>query len=65
MAIRGIPLGEWSGSNATRELHQTIKDFVESNNQSTKWMLRLTWAIAGLTLVMLIAVIVQIVFAMH
>ena len=61
MAPGNIPIGEWSGSNATQDLHKTLQEFVDSSNQSTKWMLRLTWAIACLTLAMLTAVIAQIV----
>ena len=56
----GIPLSEWSGSGATRELHETIKSFNEVTTRQTTWLLRLTWAITALTLVMTIAVLVQV-----
>jgi hypothetical protein len=56
----GIPLGQWSGSNATRELHETIKAFVDASNQQAETMKRLTWAIVGLTVLMLIGLVVQI-----
>jgi hypothetical protein len=37
MAKGGVPLDEWSGSGATKELHQTIKAHqVESSRQTTK-----------------------------
>ena len=59
----GIPLGEWSGSNATRELHETIKQFNEKTERQTQKMVRLTKVIAWLTFVMLVAVAFQIVVA--
>jgi hypothetical protein len=33
MAQSGIPLSEWSGSGATRELHETIKKQIEANDK--------------------------------
>jgi hypothetical protein len=60
MAIKGIPLGEWSGSDATKALHETIKEFSKASGRQTKWMLGLTWAIAVLTLVMAFGLGVQI-----
>ena len=65
MAQGGIPLGEWSGSNAVKELHATIRDFVKCSNRSAKWMVRLTCVIAVLTLVMVAAVLVQILVALR
>lgn len=56
----GIPLGEWSGSDATRELHATIKEFNEKSGKQTEQIIRLTKVIALLTFVMLLAVIAQI-----
>ncbi|MCL5736950.1 MAG: hypothetical protein M1274_15500 [Actinobacteria bacterium] len=64
MADSGIPLEEWNGSVATRELHQTIKEFNGSAERQTKKLIRLTWAIAALTFVMLVAVVVQVVLAL-
>jgi hypothetical protein len=32
----GIPLEEWSGAGATRELHDTIKAFVQSSDQTSR-----------------------------
>jgi len=63
MSKGGIPLSEWSGSGATRELHETMKAFVEQSDRQAKAMIRLTWAIAVLTVAMLGAVIVQIALA--
>ena len=59
----GIPLGEWSGSAATRELHETIKQFNASADRQTAEILRLTRVITYLTGAMLLAVVVQITLA--
>jgi hypothetical protein len=56
----GIPLGEWSGSNATRELNETIKKFNEATGGQTRRLLFLTWVIAILTALMLIGLGIQI-----
>ena len=56
----GIPLGAWSGSDATEELHKTIKEFVESSEKQTMIMIRLTKAILWLTGVLTIGLVVQI-----
>ena len=61
MANSGIPIGEWSGSNATRELHETIKAFNAAAEEQTQQMIILTRRIMWLTGVMLILVGVQIV----
>ena len=61
MAGDGIPLDKWSGAGATKELHKTMKDFVETSGEQAKTMIKLTRAITGLTVVMLLAVIIQII----
>lgn len=61
----GIPIDVWSGAYATKELHETIKDFVDSSNKASRRMLQLTWAIVFLTVVMLMAVLAQIVIALR
>ena len=60
----GIPIDVWSGAYATKELHETIKEFVKSSNKASRRMLQLTWAIVVLTIIMLGAVIAQIVTAL-
>ena len=65
MSKGGIPLEDWSGARATNELHQTMREFVEASNRSSRRMLQLTWAIVVLTVAMLSAVVVQIVLALH
>ena len=64
MSKGGIPIEEWSGAKATKELHETVKRFGEESSKQTRQMLRLTWAIVGLTVTMLIAVFVQIIVAL-
>jgi hypothetical protein len=55
----GIPLGEFSGSNATEALHATIKQFTAKSEEQTTRLICLTWAIVLLTVVMLVEVGVQ------
>jgi hypothetical protein len=57
---RGIPLGQWSGSDATNTLHDTIRQFTEQSARQTRTLIRLTWAIVGLTVAMVLGLIVQI-----
>ncbi len=65
MASGGIPLGQWSGSDATRELQQTIKLYQEQNSRQTDKLIFLTWVIAALTFVMLIGLGAQIYLAFY
>jgi hypothetical protein len=60
-----IPLGQWSGSDATKELTETLKKFNESNEKQTRQLVILTWVIAILTFFMLIGLIVQICMAIN
>jgi hypothetical protein len=60
MATGGVPIGQWSGSEATNALHETINDFNKASAWQTTWMLRLTWTMAFLTVVMAIGLGVQI-----
>jgi hypothetical protein len=57
----GIPLSEWSGSGATRELHATIQTFNERATEQTAEMVRLTRTVTRLTWAMIGLVVVQIV----
>jgi hypothetical protein len=59
----GIPIGQWSGSDAVNELHETIRQFNEANSKQTKHLIILTWAIVVLTIMMLIGLGVQIYLA--
>lgn len=58
-----IPLSELSGSGATRELHETIRQFNETTTKQTRQLLILTWVIAVLTTIMTIGVGLQIYLA--
>jgi hypothetical protein len=58
--VMGIPLGEWSGSNAIRELHETIKQFNIETSRQTRQLVVLTYIIAVLTFVMTVVVTWQI-----
>ena len=61
MSKGGIPLDEWSGAKATKELHETIQKFVEQSDRQSRTMIKLTWAIVGLTIAVIVLVAVQIV----
>ena len=54
-----IEVGEY-GADATRELHATIKQFTKDSTRQTTKLIGLTWAIAALTVAMLLGLIVQI-----
>jgi hypothetical protein len=56
----GIPLDVWSGARATNELHHTVRIFAEESSRQTTKLIHLTWAIMGLTVVMLLTVMAQI-----
>ncbi len=56
----GIPIEELSGADATKDLHETIKQFVEESGRAARTMIRLTWSISFLTVAMLFAVGVQV-----
>jgi len=64
-ANSGIPLSEWSGSGATKELEQTIHAFNIQAARHTHQLLALTWVIAALTLIMSIGLGVQIYLAVR
>ncbi|MEW6246646.1 MAG: hypothetical protein AB1555_08050 [Nitrospirota bacterium] len=63
MTSGGIPLSEWSGSGATRELHETIRNFNEVASRQTQEIVILTRVLAFLTFVMTIGLIFQIYLA--
>jgi hypothetical protein len=56
----GIPLDQWSGSDATKALHASIEKYQAESSRQTATMIRLTWAIAALTVAMSVSVFVQI-----
>lgn len=60
-----ISMGTWSGSDATRELHQTIREFNEASTRQTSIIVRLTWTLTILTVIMTFLVGVQIWIALR
>jgi hypothetical protein len=63
--MRGIPLGEWSGSDAIRELHESIKEFNRKTTKQTTQLVILTWVLAVLTFLMLVGLGFQIYLAVR
>lgn len=57
----GISIGEYSGSDATNRLRETIIDLDKSTKRQTTWMIWLTLAIALMTLALLALTIVLVV----
>jgi hypothetical protein len=60
----GIPLGQWSGSDATNALRDTIVRLNTAADIQTREMIRMTRWIMWLTIVMAVGVAVQIALAM-
>lgn len=56
----GIPLSEWSGSGATRELQSTIERLEVAAAKQARTLLFLTWVLVVLTALMTLGVGVQI-----
>ena len=56
----GIPLSEWSGSGATRELHETIERFNVETAKQTRQLLILTRVIAALTAIIALLTLVMV-----
>ena len=55
-----IKVEDWSGSAATDRLQKTIERFEQENTKHTRTMIKLTWAMTGLTVMMAIGLVVQI-----
>ena len=65
MAPNGISLSEWSGSEATKQLEETLKRFNEETSRQTRQMLILTWIMTMLTILMTVGVVIQIYLAIN
>jgi hypothetical protein len=63
MADSGIPLGVWSGADATNALREEIAKYNAQAAKQAETMIRLTWAIVALTVVLVAGLVVQIVLA--
>lgn len=61
----GIPIDEWSGSGATKELEQTVVKLNHASEKQTKHIIKLTYAMLILTFVMACMVGVQIWLALQ
>jgi len=48
---------------AIKALHAAIDDFSKTSNRQATTMIRLTWAITGLTAAMLVVVVLQVLIA--
>ena len=59
-ASGGIPLGIWSGSDATDQLRTTILELNDTTARQTRQMIRLTWALVVMTGVLIVGLGYQI-----
>ena len=64
-ANSGIPLGQWSGSDATDRLRETIIELNAATDRQTRTMVRLTWALIVSTVILTIGVAVEIWLALR
>lgn len=55
------PMSEWSGSGATRELHETIKKQIVSTDKQSRTIARLTVFMAIVAFIQTIAAGIQLV----
>jgi hypothetical protein len=55
-----IPLDEWSGSKATKELQRTIERNEAENAKQSRWMFVLTAAGTAFAFVAMVASVIQI-----
>ena len=60
-----IPLSEWSGSGATRELHETIKLQIKAMDKNSRVTAKLTWVMLFLAFIQTVATIIQIVLVIQ
>ena len=60
MVASGIPMGVWSGSDATEQLRLTIVELSEATAIQTRQLIRLTWALVAMTGVLIVGLAVQI-----
>jgi hypothetical protein len=61
MPDSGIPLSEWSGSGTTDRLREVIIEFGETAEKQTRTMIRLTKMITGLTVILVIGLVIQVI----
>jgi hypothetical protein len=63
--LTSVPLDEWSGAGATKALHASIQQYQAESSRQTEKMIRLTWIITGLTVILTIGLFVQIWLAFY
>jgi hypothetical protein len=59
----GVPLSLWAGSSATDAMHATLQEFSREAARQNATLVRLTWALASLTAVLVVGLVVQIAVA--
>jgi len=57
----GIPMGQWSGADATDRLRQTMIDLSKTTEAQTKWLVRLTWVLVVMTAVLVVLTVILVV----
>jgi hypothetical protein len=60
MTEKRIPMGQWSGSDATDQLRAVIEEHQQATERQTRWMICLTWVMTILTVVTAAPIVVQI-----
>lgn len=65
MTYGGIPLSDWSGSGATRDLHETIKQQIVVIDKQSKAIARLTVITTFLAAIQTIATVIQVLPMIH
>jgi hypothetical protein len=60
MTEKGIPMGQWSGSDATDRLQAVIEENQKATERQTRTMIYLTWVMTILTVVTAAPIVVQI-----
>ena len=60
-----MPISGPSSKRAVEDLHETIKEFNDQASRQSATMIRLTWAITALTLLLFLGLLVQIWLALR
>ena len=60
MTNSGIPLAQWSGSDATDQLRKVVEAANVATELNTRTIVRLTWALTVMTGVLVIGLVAQI-----
>ena len=60
MTLKGIPLGQWSGADATDQLRETVVALSRATARQTRVMIWLTIAMFVLSVVTTVATVVMV-----